>query len=552
MNITSPTTWPIGTAGNGTIWYQSSYPADGYYTFGNIKNPITVTVSYGNGVSNYQANICLNSNEENYPISGSNLEIVCPTGALGTAFNETADSNIPGLQKKNLAYSSLSSKFLNTKLMMEAMENVEGNETLPGSIYVKPSSGASAAFIVTIDSDDAVDFIVTFSGVQCLDPTLYPVGSNGDCVTIPLYDPSISVNSIPSNAWFYYQYTVNSNSNINSLVATINNTNDVTLYAQQGYYPTAEWYFNEFDDDNDVQTITISTPGYFNQFPETFFFGIYNGNSDAQSINFTLTTTSCNSTTFGYNCQHSNAITNDTSTGYYVLNATLSSQNSTNANNGTALSFDYDDGDYEGDYAYFTLDNYPDLSSYPYYIRVTVSNNKVSDDDGAPGFYAKRGGYPSAESNNYNVSTIGDVTHQIIIQITENDYNNQNPIPDNERWYFAVKLPSDFSIWAGVNCANECGDYEYGTCYCGNSLCNSTTYAAYQRPTSTEDSAGACECNDDDYDKSFDCSVRDNPYLWLWITLIAIAAVIILVIAVGVPVYCYIQQRRNRSSYDKM
>jgi len=57
---------PLGTAGNGTIWYQDS----NFFTIGNVINPVTISIIYASGQSNAEASVCLNYNAANAPVSG--------------------------------------------------------------------------------------------------------------------------------------------------------------------------------------------------------------------------------------------------------------------------------------------------------------------------------------------------------------------------------------------------------------------------------------------------------------------------------------------------
>merc|ERR1712070_844013 len=104
-----------------------------------------------------------------------------------------------------------------------------------------------------------------------------------------------------------------------------------------------------------------------------------------------------------------------------------------------ALQYDYSDDSYEHRYAYFKLIDYPVFRASRYYIRVSVGNNDVSSLDGAPAVFAKLGSVPSAQSNHYNASTVGDVAHQLLLPIDDSTKDSN--------WYIAVQLPVDFSIW---------------------------------------------------------------------------------------------------------
>ena len=443
-------------------------------------------------------------------------------------------------------------------------------ETTAAKVYVKPNR--AGGFVVTVpDSIDQVYFYVGFSGLQC-DPndlTLYPVGNNS-CQTIPTATVGGNgqvASNIPSEGWAYYQLPVTAfGTNITSFNVTINGTkDDVKLYIQSGYYPTADWFINTINDDNDdILTAVIANPSntYINA-TETFFFGIYNGDKNEQSVQLNVTfDTSCNAATnFGFLCSHSLANNSDPVLGYKVLSASLVS-----GTNGTQNTFSYDYTDKDDysdyDYAYFMLNDYPTSATpgyegltYPYYIRVTVANNDVSEY--APAFYAKQGGFPSAQSATYNLSTTTDISHQIVIQVNDVNDDPGTTGPNDKAWMFAVQLKADFSIWVGINCANDCDNGDHGQCMCGTLPCanvtgNNTNFLPYYTlPNTTEDSAGSCTCSDDDYDYSFDCSQKNNGNAALYIVLIAVGGMIVLAVAIGVPIYCYISNKKA-TRYDRM
>jgi len=540
-------TFPVGTAGNGTIWYQT----DNFFTFENVQNPIQVQIAYNSGTENTEASICLNSNI-NFPVFGVNLESACPSGAYGTAANASEVVLTPtSLFQRKL--SNTKSQFIGARMALSDDSDFDSSSSFYANIWVKPGQ---AGLVVTLPDQIANQtFQIYLTEKQCLGTT-YPIGTTCQNITTVPANP-INI-TLGAGAWQYYQWTVtNFNpTSTNQLSLQINGTDDdVVLYIQNGYFPSAQWFLNAYEEEDDGNTVyTILTPG--TPTSETYFFGIYNGGDASTTVHFNTSLTGCPAGQFGWNCQHKSANTSDPSGGYLPLGATLTSGPATGTeNNGTAWVFDYSDSDWEGDYAYFSLTNYPtQIQIRPFYIRVSVADN--NDGNSAPGFFAKQGGYPSAQSNFYNVSTDGDVTHQIIIEIDDNDLANYQTDPDYV-WYFAVQLPANFAIWVGSNCANNCDEDSHGACYCNGELCSTATAnftnAApfYQMPTSLEDSAGACTCEDDAYDESFDCSTKNNPYLWLWILLIVIAVIIVVVIAVAVPAFFIYQQRqKRRSGYD--
>jgi len=337
---------------------------------------------------------------------------------------------------------------------------------------------------------------------------------------------------------------------LNSLTITINNTDTGTIYIQEGYYPTTEWFLDadlEIDDDEGFTHATILSPG--NPLaPETYFIGIYNYDTSTQTVNVSTVTSQCSGSGFGYNCTHNfDNTTNTPMSNVQPLSATITLNDlNPGTNNGTSLSFDYSDDDYDDQFAYFSLTSYPDLDpGQLWYVRVTVANNDISDENGAPPFFAKLGSIPSEQSNQYNLSTLGEVAHQFALPITPGD------ITPDQTWFLAVKLPVDFSIWLGVNCANNCSDDKHGSCYCGNVTCQSVTLNGvdltpfYLRPGNLQDSGGACSCDNIDFAQSYDCTEKNNGYVGIYLLLLLSLFIIVLLLSVGVPVYCFIAKKRS-------
>jgi len=545
--VPSPISYTIkgGKAGSDSIWYQQ----EDFVTLRNVRNPVNVSVVYLPGVQNVEASICFNSFESFQPISGLNIHYNCPTGGYGKAANATptdfTDTNA----------TTLKTAWRNQrKVLSDDDDDFDGSQSFSAQLNLKPTRGASGGFIVSIpDADIDQDFELIITTVEC-DPPNYPIGPGGNCTTIPSVGDSNNIFTINSGAWKYWTYTAplaNLAGSLNTISVYLNGTDFVDFFTQSGYYPTQEWYLNTEDEyDDDELTATIMTPSTISS-NETYFFAVYNPADESVTLNLTIGSSQCDSTHFGYDCQHSTQNTTDPIAGYQTLSASLVSipaNTSSETNNGTAWEFDYASNDYENDYAYFALVNFTQLTAGDM-VRVTVGNNNVREN--APALYAKLGGFPSAQSNMYNASTEDDVAHQIMIPVTDSDINGTAEI-----WYLAVALPADFSIWIGVNCANNCSNQEHGTCYCNNSTCDDVTsnfenfVPFYKRPTSLEDSGGACTCSDDDYDSSFDCGTRNNPYLWAWLILVIVVILILLFVVVAVPIFFIIQKRKRYSGYE--
>ena len=545
-----------GLAGNGTIFYQNVGSLSTNIEFFNILNPINVTISYEQNVYNYEATVCLNYYEFVYPISGVNLEVTCPAGALGKVSNMT--SYLPTSQSTLKHYNKKSSIFMQEKLFnSNSLPSGTTLETITAQVYVKPSN--RGGFIVTIpDSVDEISFVVYYSGLQCKQGYPYDGKSCQEIQQISFSSPQTV--TLSSGAWQYYQIELDHTNNIVNV--SMNGTKqNLELYIQSGYYPTRDWYLPQTvisDKQQDNFTSIIFTPAMVEE-TEKYFFGIYNADKDTQTASISISYETCPVNKFGYQCNHDITISDNPITGFYVLNGCLPDSDPNTSNNGTALVFpfsndDSDDSDVtysEYDYAYFSLSSYPkNYSPLPYYIRISVASNDVSKP--APNFYAKKGGAASVQSNHYNSSTSA-VTHQILIRINQEDLNQQyNGLTITDTWFFAVQLPADFSIWVGVNCADNCNGNEHGTCYCGDVTCDSLTNNGtsnfevfYQRSTSLSDSEGACVCDDPDYDYSPTCSAKNNGHATLYISIISILALLVVVVAILIPVARFFMHRRK-------
>jgi len=319
---------------------------------------------------------------------------------------------------------------------------------------------------------------------------------------------------------------------------------------QQGYLPTTDWYIESAG----TGPITINTPGYFSS-GDTYYLGFWNTQTTDLSVSVTVNYTVCSEGLIGPGCAVNQTNTNSTDgTSVISVSATLTDQSGGSDNDGNAWEFSLKDDTNE--YVYFQVIQLPtfadeDNNGFPYYVRASVGNTNLEDDDEnnqGPTIYAKKNGIPSAQS--YDTSATGSVANQVLLQVNE----------ESDQWYLAV-TPADFSIWLVVNCAGNCSANEHGSCLCGtadgsnvdcDTLSNSTNlYPLYQNlPITTSESSGSCSCSDNDYDLSFDCSQKSSPTV-LFIVLIVIGGLIILFVAIGVPLYCYISNKR-KERYERI
>ena len=527
-----------GSVGNGKIFYQQN----NYFTFANVNNPITVKISYSSG-SNYPANLCLNSYAANYPVSGVFLESTCPSGGFAVVSN-------------------------NTKVGGGSLADGDDStdDTVSAQVFVKPTS--SAGFIVNLpDADAEQNFQIYWEGSQCTNPNQYPVGSNNQCIEIDDMAASQSI-LVGAGTWTYLRLTlpadISTTDNINDYKIIVNSTasDGIFTYVQEGYIPTEEWYLpiDNTSDDKDQTELVLLTPVTKN-YGATYYVGVFNSNSGTRAINITGVAERCSNATlnFGFECKHQTTNTTGTVGGYRTFSATLSNGTaSATINNGDSLSYDLSDDGYDEDYAYFKIINYPNFQTRPYYIRVSVANNDISDLSGAPAIFARLGGIPSAQACHYNMSTTGDVAHQLTLPVTDAIYNN-GVQDDSNTWFVAVRLPSDFSIWVGVNCADTCDDSDHGSCYCNTQTCSAATAQQTQNltvyytiPTNLQDSAGACTCDSKKYDNSFDCSEKNNGNTAIYILLIAIGGFLVLTAGIAAPVYCWYASKKAKKYQEVM
>ena len=384
-------------------------------------------------------------------------------------------------------------------------------------------------------------FTVTLIGSYCDAPEF---AVNGACVTAKPADVSGAGNTdtVPAGSWLFYTFNSAAfDPTVNNLINVVYNFTNV--YIQEGYLPTSTWNIGVVEGNTQV----INTPGVTSG-PTTWFIGFDNSAGTAD-VGFSLNVTfaGCAAGLVGPACFVNTTSSNTTLDGTVVIE--LDASLDTN-NQGDGISLDLSDD--ENAYAYFTLVNLPTFTEgFPYYVRVSVGNNELEDDEDnfGPALYAKLGGYPSAQSNDYAVS--GSVANQVFLQVESTD----------DQWYLAVPTPADFSIWVGVNCPGNCDDNSHGSCLCSgvngttvacSAVANSTDYYALYAalPVSVGESAGACTCEDDDYAESFDCSQKSSPTV-LFIVLIVIGGLIILFVAIGVPLYCYISNKR-KERYERI
>lgn len=167
------------------------------------------------------------------------------------------------------------------------------------------------------------------------------------------------------------------------------------------------------------------------------------------------------------------------------------------------------------------------------YFTWTTSNlvvGVVASDHGddAPAIYASTVGIPSS---------IGAEFVSAVPEADVNFVSADSPSGDTAFWIIAVQAidpedETDFEIWAGENCANNCS--------------STATVNAGSCPTGSA-ANGKCSCND--HYKDFQCSTKTLKTIY--IVLIAIGGAIVLAIAIGVPVGCYIKNRK-RARYERV
>mmetsp|Transcript_16186 Transcript_16186/g.63109 ORF Transcript_16186/g.63109 Transcript_16186/m.63109 type:complete len:578 (+) Transcript_16186:99-1832(+) len=556
-----PTGFSIQTDGNvndGSIF--TSAPID---LQGNPVNPVSIYIHFD--TANYDANVCFNSGG---PISGVNLASTCPFGGFAVLSNNTVGTAAAakvnterGIHEVKLMRKG--TRFVgNERMVMEVEDESSTVEAVTTDVMGEVYIGPSGRLVVTVPQYNGT-FSVTLQGQTCPFGT-YPIENAGN-VTCQALDNNIvdlttssTRNLTASISGFGSQYYVVMAPMANFLNISVSSAFEA--YVMTGYVPTPDWSLptpNDFDEDTDMRTYTVNTPGRTDS-GDVIFVRLDNRYASplAGAVDFALG--SCpDDSDIGPGCYvSSTTTTNSTTAGseVYILDGIVGS----GVSNGTSVEFDLSEAEQE--YAYFVLppSNLPSNMNSSYYVRVSFANNVIDATGGqtvAPTVYAKLDGYPSQQSYDYRVN--GSLVNQVIVPIANTTAGQDMAMAGAGTWYFAVETPSDFSVWAGTNCANLCDNNEHGNCYCNQQLCNTTTSngqdvaVLYEMPNNIMDSGGACRCDDDNYDQSFDCSEKTNKNSTLYIVLIAVGGAIVLAVAIGVPVYCYFQNRK-RARYDRV
>ena len=441
---------------------------------------------------------------------------------------------------------------------------IEDTTTTPmsGSVSISPSNN-TAGFVVTIPgASDTVDFQLILTGYYC-DNNTFPV--NGSCESLRSLDDGPVYNTLSANSWAFYSFTVPpfNSTNINQVNVNYNASN-YNVFVQKSYLPTQNWfllpYYSDIKNGNHSQI--IYTPGRFDE-GDIYYVGVWNNDTQSSLTYYlNITFSGCASGLFGPNCEINQSLVNATSnpadaSSVIALSANISASNPS----ASVFSFDFSGSDLE--YAYFEITdllpfnvtNGGEGDSLLYYVRVTVGNNDLNDNNGlAPSLYAKLNGYPSPESYDYN--TTKSIANQIYLPITSLD----------NQWFVSVKLPANFDIWIVSNCA-DC-DSNGNQCLCSSNNtavdCNSlvdvnATYPYYflfsSLPSSTEDSAGQCHCGDEDYSESFNCIQKSGLSTgWIVFIVISIVSIIVLIVIIVIAAlgYHYVKKRKIQNYEEIM
>jgi len=529
-----------GSVSGESIAYQTNFQI-----IQNVVNPVLVYVNYASG-ENQDANICLNSHQGSFPVSGVDLSNSCPNGGFGVVSNTTAATT--QLYKRNRILS-------NTKANHFAKLVEDATDSQNAEVYVKPSTDAGFVFTVPgLANGTSVDFTLYVTASYCEDPSLYPVGADNSCIPINNITSPIS-SSVPANSWMYYRYTapILDSTVVNSFSFYQNNTKKLNMFVQSGYIPTDTWFLETevVEDDDGGEFQYVYTPSRFTPgSEEVFYVGLYNtDDSNAQPFLLNVTLQTCGSSTnFSVNCDITTSNNTDPTVGVVPLSADISS-------NSSFASFDASDAvTYKAGeaFAFYKIVDLPSDIGDDYFVRVSVANNNLGKYDFPPALYAKLNGFPSLQSHDYNISnTDSAIANQLSLPIT--DYTT-------DTWYIMVALPAYYTIWVGENCYGNCassaGD---GSCTCSiegasvpcnfTSANNGTIAEFYTIPTNLADSSGVCACADDSYSLSFDCNTKPNyhiPYL----VLLLLIGIGILAVAIAVPIYRYV--KRHKSNYDPL
>ena len=461
-----------------SIYFQNvnnSYPSS--FTFQSVVNPIEVYVS-----GEYA--VCISYQENQFPVSTPHLYATCSQGAYGLVQNYTISA---ATQKITNAY---------------LHRIVTGEDNLPASqastsgqylkLYVKPSLNASLIVLSGFSTGQSFSYYI--SGYQCQYPFYFPVGPGGTCSLMDALPSSGSQYFIvPAGLPIYFAF--NATSTWNEFTVTVeSDINQFEVYIQSGYIPTPEWYLEKSRASLGAANITIVSPAssfptnYGDAIPSQYFIMIVNTSPFDISVNTTLRYTTCPYPYFGQNCAYSTTIKIPS----------------------LSLPLSFTRNNVENGFYFFQLLNYPNYPP-PYYIRVSVAS--TTNGATAPILYARRGIAPSHNAYNYVVNTQTSV-NQVLIRVASSDF--YSPISSTNAWYFGV--PSDhsnFELWTGYNCANNCT--QAGTCYCNGGNCYTETSGGrnleplYARPYTVVDSGGVCDCEPSR--SGFSCNSTFSSYL---------------------------------------
>jgi len=309
----------------------------------------------------------------------------------------------------------------------------------------------------------------------------YTIDKN-DKIFIPIKITNISTYLLNVNAHIISppssgHFPADTGNNITLYLRRDNSPNDILYDAISQYIPASQTYVVEFE----------------NPIPGTWYLAVVNNLNSSVSVGLSYEAPFCQTIEkFGPNCN--NTYTNIT--GWYNMTSFKAT----------------------GDLQYFAY--------YNETLQIGVGYEEV--DQPAPALYASLFNWPTNQSNGYMAGgpSMGSAVNFLDVQLPNISSN----------WFIAIQAEAgtEFYIWIGMVCPNNCEGEDFGTS--GNNthgICN---------PQS-----GLCSC--EKHYKNLSCT--PSGLAVVWIVLIVIACAIILAIAVGVPVACYLRNRR-RARYERV
>lgn len=470
-----------------------------------VNNYVSVVVR-----STYPVNVCFQ--EGNFAPDGDLSQTCNPEGFLGGSSDDSSSSGSEDEEEFTGVSTGGAKQRLLRRFFMDTQ--VVNN----GTLYLRNVPYTIAAAWVQNDNDNSTltgDVEIDLTYVVC-GKGAKGLGPQCNIVPLPVTTSTPAQGSVAQDAPALVQFAISDTAFFSSVTFTITssavatelvNGNETTAGLQvavrrdafpdptQGLVDPATVSTTTGPNNSTVTTVVISTPegGNWNLLL-----------SSNNSFNFVVNVASSTCPAGTYPGKNG---TNDCQAPWTILPSGSTLTNNTIIANGTTFAIS------GGWITYFTW------KTSSLVVGVVASDHG----DDAPAIYASTVGIPSANGAEF-------VANQEDAQV--NFLSADSPNGTVANWIIAVQAlepedETDFEIWAGANCANNCSSS--GTCPSGSAA------------------NGMCRCND--HYKDFQCSTKTLKTIY--IVLIAIGGAIVLAIAIGVPVGCYIKNRK-RARYERV